>query len=134
MILCRKEKTETKKVFWKRRFSASYTVEATYVLAITLLALSVLICSGYTKYKEETGIMRLHHMVEQVRGQEQKEDRSLSIGGWRAEVTSDADQTEGSLAGQGWRKHIEVKNHEPENMMRLTTIFQAGLHAPGASQ
>ena len=106
MILCRKEKTETKKVFWKRRFSASYTVEATYVLAITLLALSVLICSGYTKYKEETGIMRLHHMVEQVRGQEQKEDRS----------------------------HIEVKNHEPENMMRLTTIFQAGLHAPGASQ
>lgn len=114
-----------KKYLRKRKLSASYTVEATYIMAITLLALSVLIRSGYTKYKEETGVMRLHHVVEQIRGQEEKEERSLNIGEYKVEVVPSKDQIAGNLTGLGRQKNIQVKLHEPENMMRMMTIFQS---------
>lgn len=94
-------------------------------MAIILLALSVLVRSGYAKYKEETGIMRLHHVVEQIRGQEEKEGRSLNIGEYKVEVVPSKDQIEGNLTGSRWHKNIQVKVHEPENMMRMMTVFQS---------
>lgn len=109
----------------KWKLSASYTVEATYIMAITLLSLSVLIRSGYTKYKKETSIMRLHHVVEQIRGQEEKEGRSLKIGEYKIEAAPSKDQIAGNLTGPRWKKNIQVKVHEPENMMRMMTVFQS---------
>lgn len=114
-----------KKYLRKRKLSASYTVEATYIMTITLLVLSVLIRSGYIRYKEETGIMRLHQIVEQIRGQEEKEGRSLNIGEYKVEIVSSKDQIAGNLTGLGWQKNIQIKLHEPETMMRMMTIFQS---------
>ena len=108
----------------KKTVSASYTVEATYIMAMVLLSLSVLIRSGYKMYREETGIMRLHHMVEQVRGREEDDHRNTDIGGWSVEVKRTENQIEGRLTARGWHKHNEEKTHEPENMMRMSTIFQ----------
>lgn len=113
-----------KKCLWKRKFYASYTVEATYIMAIVLFALSALIQNGFNKYREETGIMRLHHMVEQARGREEDDHRKLDLGGWSVEVKRTKNQIEGSLKTQRWQKRIEKKAHEPENMMRMATIFQ----------
>ena len=113
-----------KKRLWKRKFYASYTVEATYIMAIVLFALSALIQKGFNKYREETGIMRLHHMVEQARGWEEDDHRKLDLGGWSVEVKRTKNQIEGSLKAQRWQKRIEKKAHEPENMMRMATIFQ----------
>ncbi len=108
----------------KKTVSASYTVEATYIMAMVLISLSVLIRSGYKMYREETGIMRLHHMVEQVRGREEDDHRNTDIGGWSVEVKRTENQIEGRLTARGWHKQIEEKTHEPENMMRMSTIFQ----------
>lgn len=110
--------------FWRKKFSASYTVEASYIMAMTLLLLSVLIRVGYTRYKEETGIMRLHHVVEQIRGQEKEKERTVDTGGRKIKVERTEIQVKGSLRYQNDEKGIEVKIHEPENMMRMMTIFQ----------
>ncbi len=112
------------KKLWRKKFSASYTVEASYIMAITLFLLSALIRVGYTRYKEETGIMRLHHVVEQIRGQEQEAERTLDTGGRKIKVERTETQVKGSLRFQYEQKVIEVKLHEPENMMRMMTIFQ----------
>lgn len=107
-----------------KKFSAGYTVEASYIMAMVLLSLSVLIRSGYTKYKEETGIMRLHHVVEQLRGQEKEEDKVLNLGEWNIEAGRFKTKAEGTFKDRGRQKKIQAGVHEPENMMRLLTVFQ----------
>ncbi len=108
----------------KRYYQASYTVEATYIMAITFLALSVLIRTAYMQYEKETGIMRLHHIVEQLRGQEKEENRSLSLGRWRLQAARYEEEAEGSLEGDHGGREISTKIHDPENMMRKMIILQ----------
>lgn len=108
----------------KKYFKASYTIEAAYIMAITFLALSVFIRTAYEQYEKETGMMRLHHIAEQLRGQEKEEERSVSLGRWKLQVDRDRNEVEGRLEGERGGKEIITKIHDPENMMRMMTILQ----------
>lgn len=113
---------------WQKKMAASYSVEASYIMAMTLLALSVLIRSAYAEYREETNIMRLHHIVEQLRGWDEygeKKERTISGGEWIGQVSRYEKEVEGILKSQTKEREIETKIHAPEDMMRMMTIFQA---------
>lgn len=112
---------------WQKRMAASYSVEASYIMAMTLLALSVLIRSACAEYREETNIMRLHHIVEQFRGWDEdgeKKERQISGGEWKGRINRYEKVVEGILKSRTKDREIEAKIHAPEDMMRMTTIFQ----------
>lgn len=124
-------KIQWKQSWWRKKYSASYTVEASYIMAMVLLALAVLIRAAYTQCREETGIFRLHHVVEQLRGQETQIQKEFSGGTWRGQAHRDETQVMGKVQGQTWEKEIQADVYEPEEMMRMLTIFEA---APSQSQ
>ncbi len=107
----------------KRGKRASYTVEASCVMAVTLMSLAMLIGTAYRRSREETGIMRLHHLVELVRGQEEEKEMDIAGTAWKGSVRRESSGGAGSVRGDGWGKEIEIHAHEPENMMRMLTIF-----------
>lgn len=113
---------------WQKKMEASYTVEAAYIMAITLLALSVLIGNAYAQYREKTNVMRLHHIVEQLRGREEEEEereRTISDGEWIGQIKRYGKKIEGTLKSRTKERGIETEVHAPEDMMRRMTIFQA---------
>lgn len=117
-----------KQLFWrkgKRRYGlhASYTVEASYIMSIVLLSMSLLVRSAYVNCRQETGIMRLHHMVEWMRGQEENQASEISSAAWQGKVKRNGAKVEGDVHGVGWQKEISAEAHEPENMMRMLTVF-----------
>ncbi len=109
---------------WKKRYKASYTVEASYIMAIVIFALAVLIRSSYAQCQETTGQLKLHHMVYQLRGQETGEEMDFAVGQWDGSVKRERNLIKGRLHGDGWNREIEVQVHAPEEMMRRMTIFQ----------
>lgn len=107
----------------KLRFKASYTVEASYVMAIVLMSLAALIGAACRQSQEETATMRLQHMVELMRSQEEEDERTFEGAAWSGNARREGNKVVGSVSGDGWSKEIEVKIHEPEDMMRMLTIF-----------
>ena len=99
----------------RRGLTASYTVEAAYVMTIVLLSISFLIRTAYGWCMETTGMMRLHHMVEYVRCQEDEEQRggALRKGG----------KVYGTMESGDRKREIEAGVYEPESRMRILTIF-----------
>ncbi len=107
---------------------ASFSIEASYVMAIVLMALSLLIREAYFRCRQTTGAMRLHHTVELAKGQEQEDIWEISGDAWFGQTERDRDafgnaRITGSASGDGWEKEIRENAHEPENMMRLLTVF-----------
>ncbi len=119
----------------KRYCRASYTVEASYIMAIVLASLALLIQTAFDRYREETGIMRLHHVVEQLRGQMTETERDLSDASWQGSVRVkdnriwsldnlpwEGPEVTGSVEGNGWQKEIRAHVHSPEDMMRMMAL------------
>ncbi len=104
-------------------FQASYTVEASYVMAIVILSLAVLIRAAYGQCTEITGIMRLHHMIELVRSKEDSAEMEVSLSGMNGSVIRKGGEVSGAASGSAWEKEIRVAVHEPEKWMRMLTIF-----------
>ncbi len=102
---------------------ASYTVEASCVMAMVLLSLAMLIRTAYGRCRQETGIMKLHHTVEMLRCREDETDWDFSSGAWTGQAERDAGQVSGSAYGEDWKKEITVQLREPEQMMRMLTVF-----------
>lgn len=103
--------------------SASYTVEASYVMAVVILSLALLIRTAYGRYLEAVGIMRLHHIVEFMRGQEKSEQRDFSVTDGTGNVVRKKDKVLGNVSGGTWKKEISAGVHRPEDWMRMLTIF-----------
>lgn len=95
--------------------SASYTVEAAYVMTIVLLSMLLLIRTAYERCRENTEMMRLHQMVEYVRCQEDGQQRGGAL--------RKGDKVYGTMESGGRHREIEAGVHEPENRMRMLTIF-----------
>ncbi len=104
-------------------FSASYTVEASYIMAIVFLSLGVLILAAHDRCREKTAVMRLHHISELVRGQAEENERDVVSGTWNGEAVRRGRKVRGVLDGEEPRLEIELRVHEPENMMRALTIL-----------
>lgn len=105
-------------------FPASYTVEAACVMAVVLLSLAFLIGRAGSLYRRETGIMRLHHMVELSRGQEEETRFDFASAGAEGYSRREGRKAEGAVTGHNWRKEISADVHEPETFLRMMTIFQ----------
>ncbi len=114
---------------------ASYTVEASYIMAIVLASLAILIQTAFDRYRQETGIMRLHHVVEQMRGQMTETERELTDTAWQGSVQMkdnkiwsldnlpwEGPEVKGSVEGNGWQKEISAHVHSPEDMMRMMAL------------
>ena len=63
-----------------QKLPASMTVEASYVMAIVILALSVLIQTAYRQCHKTTEVMRLHRLIEQLCYEETEQSCSLLNG------------------------------------------------------
>lgn len=99
--------------------AASLTVEASYVMAIVIVALAVLIRTAYSQCARTTDVMKLHWRVEQLRCQEEDQEKAIE----RGQVTRESGRVEGYIKCAGWEKEISAGAHEPEEALRLITIF-----------
>lgn len=142
----------TKEICRRGSVQASYTVEASYVMTIVILALTLLIQTAYSRCCEETGIMRLHHRVELLRSCEIEAQQAVflqpweeqgseswiadmegtfSSQTWSGEVLREEQKIQGNACGDGWQKEITAQIHAPENQMRMLTIFDSAAERVG---
>lgn len=68
--------------------------------------------------------MRLQHMVELVRGQNEEKKMTFTAAGTDGYCERKEKTAEGRIQGDGWQKEIAVDVHQPESFMRMLTIFQ----------
>lgn len=105
------------------KLSASITVEASYVMAMVLLALSIMIRTAYVRWEKATEIMHLHHVIEQLRNQEEEQNRLLKHG----QVRREKETAEGYIRTETWEKRIEAGVYQPEEELRKWSVFQQDL-------
>ena len=103
-----------------RRISASMTVEASYIMAMVLLSLAVLIRTAYFECGKTTKIMQLHWAVERLRIGEEGQEKPLPHG----QAKRDKDQVKGYIDTGSWEKEIISGVYEPEEMLRKIAAFE----------
>ena len=108
----------------KKGYSASYTVEATYMMAIVLVVLAMLITVSYDRCQEVTGMLRLHHVVCQLRGEEEIAEQEFAVGQKHGYVKRGESRITGNVGTGERERSIEMKLHEPEEVMRRKTILE----------
>lgn len=101
-------------------FSAGLTVEASCVMAVILLSLSLMIRTAYGRCRKYTEIMGLHYAVEQLRTQEDEERRTLTHG----QAAKAAGNVKGYISAETWEKKIESEVYEPEERLRKAAVFR----------
>lgn len=102
------------------KIPASMTVEASYIMAMVILCLAVLIRTAYDQCGKATKVMNLHYIVEQLRWREEEQSRTLKQGC----VNRDSEQVDGYIDGRTWRKEITVELYEPEKILREMAVFE----------
>ena len=115
--------------------AASYTVEAAAVMSLVLLVLCTLIQNAYRIHDETCGAMALQQRVEKLRHQEkgdriniereQRVSRLLSKE-WRLETSVNRNTVKGEIQNNGWSIKLETEIYDPENFMRMISIFDNG--------
>lgn len=86
----------------------SYTIEALYIMAITLFAFAAVLGAAY-RWKEETAeSLRLHTMIEIARYQEDSADGSKAVRKY--------------AEGNGWNLDITAYIPEPEEWLRMISL------------
>jgi len=98
------------------------TVEASYVMAIVIFTLAVLIRTAYFQYRKTGEVMGLHCVVEQLRCREEEQAKILPHG----QAERSGSQVEGYIDGGTWKKEITAGVHEPEGFLRKIGIFEKG--------
>lgn len=110
-----------KKVMKTPGLSASMTVEASYVMAVVLLSLSVLIRTAYIRCGKTAEVMELHRAVERLRfGEEAGQKKTLPHG----QAERGTRQVEGYLNAGPWEKEIISEIYEPEEVLRKMAVFE----------
>lgn len=112
---------------WRcRRYEASYTVEASFIMAIVLFTMVSLIQFAYRQCRQTNGNMRLEEMVEVLRHRETIPGDSLSVDTvpYQIEAERGLLTVSGHVSGDGWSLNIESGIYEPEEFMRLLTLIQ----------
>lgn len=117
---CASKLTRAGKDIGNHRLSASMTVEASYIMAIVILALAVLIRTAYLQCGKTVQVMHLHCAVEQLRSREGEDNKMLIHG----QVERNLKQVEGYTDGKTWRKEIVVDTYEPEEILRKIAVFE----------
>lgn len=101
-----------------RGLPAGIAVEASYVMAMVILALAVLIKGAYGQCGRITRVMNLHCAVQMRRSQEEPQEKSWPWG----YVSIESGRVKGYMRSGDWEKQITVPFHEPEETLRKLTI------------
>lgn len=105
-----------------KKYSASLTVEASYVMSIIILALVILVRTAYMRCGKTAEVMRLHCAVEQLRYREEEQKKIFSCG----QAQRKGSQAEGYIDRGTWKKEIAAKICEPEEFLRRIAAFEMG--------
>lgn len=100
--------------------SGSMTVEASYVMALTVLSLAVMIRASCFQCRKTVDVMNLHCTVERLRYREEEKQAELPYG--RAEKESG--RIKGYTDTGRWKKEIDSKVSDPEEILRKMAVFQ----------
>lgn len=117
------------------RLSASYTIEAAYVMAVVLIALVTMILGAYHIHDETAGAMAVQEAVEKSSyleevwtGKENDEIRKVYLkDSYHVQVKQNGKNITGIGTGMRWSLEIQRKKYEPEGFLRLISIVQEGL-------
>lgn len=109
-----------------KKYAGSYTVEASFVMAVVLCSMISLIQFAYRQCRQANGSMRLQEMVEVLRHRESLPGEALSADSvpYRIEVKRGFAKVNGRVEGDHWSLDIESGIYEPEEFMRLLTLIQ----------
>lgn len=107
-----------------RKLSAVYTVEASYVLAIVMLSVAVLIRSAYVQYQDKTSWFLMNNAVERLYGQEEKCRESFGYAAAWGKAERTGTFVSGTIQTSVFSRSIQKRLHEPEEVLWMTTIFQ----------
>lgn len=115
-----------------REVSASFTVEAAFVMAIVLFVMGFVIKKSYILYDEVTGAMILEESLENTRyneadaemgkyfakkGEQQGNPR-LWLGQYEIIITETDGWVKGGAGAGGWQTQIEMRRHDPKRFLR----------------
>lgn len=123
-----------------RRFSASYTVEMAYIMAVFCMVMVVLIQQAYRLHDETKSGIKLHEAVEVLRHDEDERDEEInrqaqdsvghlfSMSGTALEVKRGIFRITGSYSGQerdrAWNLEISGKPYAPEEFLRMMAALK----------
>lgn len=114
----------------KKRFDASFTIEAMLVLSIVFFTLASMLQKAYVVHDQVTGTMILEETVERIRyGREEKNAEILKegerlgnprlwLGRYELQIEGNKDKIEGRASAGKWSKEIEMKKFWPEQLIR----------------
>jgi len=90
------------------KLRGSYTIEATYIMGITCFALASVFGTAYRLKEEIVGYMQLHEQVEQLRYQEQSDEREIVR----------------QIDGDGWSLEIRAAVFDQESWLRKISLAE----------
>lgn len=122
---------------FKSELTASYTIEAAYVMTIVLLALSSLIQLAYQIRRETVSAIYLQQAVEKVRYGEEElrieevqqslNDRTGGAGAdqnWKLGIDKKASDITAHGQVGNWKLVMEDEVFDPENWIRMITLLE----------
>ncbi len=123
-----------------RRFKASFTIEATFVMAVIFWAIMIIIQAAYNLHDETVGAIILHSAVERLCHSESENSdeicASIKNSGVRPLIWKDYEiqmdlkgnmltgkKVQAAAKGGTWGFDLEVKVFDPENFLRLISLL-----------
>lgn len=120
-----------------RSMKASYTIEASFIMAISLWAIVSCIQYAYQIHDQTIGAMVLQELTEIARHDESGASLEelaahgnrlagspFSLPAYHFHLEQTALTIKGSVKGGGWEMGIQMKKFNPEEFLRMTTLFQ----------
>ncbi len=107
-----------------KTYKASYSAEASYIIAITMTIMAFLIRATLNLYQEGTGVMYLRYEVEKLAGKEDDSDSYFNIAGLNGMSKGNLHEAEGSISGDKWNTFVRSRYPEPEFRMRALTAIK----------
>lgn len=120
----------------EKRFQASLTVEAAYIVGLALFCMAVLIRFGFQIHDQAVGNAVLNEGLE-LAGHAEEADaddlsargsrrmsRALSGKGFRISISKDGDGFQGNAGGNRYQKHMTDKGFHPEKFLRRITLIE----------
>lgn len=121
----------------RRGVNGSLTVEASCVMAIVLLSMSVMIHEAGRVHDETAGAMNLHEAVEKVRHEkylnmdeaesavQRHMGHLMSFPSYKVGLERKSGRIKGRGAGGRWTRDIEERAFRPETFLRKITLIES---------
>ncbi|MCC8026053.1 MAG: hypothetical protein LIP16_12260 [Clostridium sp.] len=121
----------------KKGLQGSVTIEGACVMAIVLLAISVMLHEAGRIHDETKGAMILHEAAEKIRHERYMDIEAVRAGGeenmglrmsfpsYRLSLKRRLGRIQGEGKGGNWTKKIECREFRPERFLRQITLIES---------